>query len=210
MKFNKIFYWLFLVTVCFLIPLSQGFAQRDTWFGAATYQVSFPVGDTKEFTDATSFLGFGLDFRYTVQKSTTVGMAFGWNIFHERTTRTAELATENPGTITGTQDRYLNAFPIMANVHYYFGERKGIRPYVGLNAGGYYMLQRFAIGIVSLQNDRWEWGIAPEAGVIIPVDRELAIMVNGKYNYAFTGESALGTDIKHSYIGLNIGIVWQQ
>ena len=210
MKFNKINYWLILLVVFCSIPLSQGIAQRHTWFGAATYQVSFPLGDTKNFTDETSFRGFGLDFRYTVQKSTTVGLSFGWNIFHQRTSETAELGTKNPGAISGTQDRYINAFPIMANVHYYFGERGRIRPYVGLNAGGYFMLQRFAIGIVALDNDRWEWGMAPEVGFIIPVERDFAIMVNGKYNYAFTGESVLGNDINHSYVGLNIGFVWQQ
>ena len=208
MKFNKIFYWLFLVAVCLLIPLNQGYAQK--WYRVVTYQVSFPVGDTKDFTGSTSFLGFGLDFRYTVQKSTTVGLALGWNIFSERTTKTAELGSQNPGAITGTQDRYLNSFPIMANVHYYFGKKRGIRPYVGLNAGGFYMLQRFDIGVVSLQKDRWEWGIAPEAGVIIPIERNLAIMISGKYNYAFTGKSPLDTDIKHSYVGLVIGFVWQE
>ena len=204
----KRIYWFVPVLVFLVIPMKQSFAQQ--WYGVATYQISFPAGDTKNFTDEISFRGFGLDFRYTVRQNTTVGMAFGWNVFYQRTTKTAQLETDNPGAITGTQDRYLNAFPIMANAHYYFGDRGGIRPYVGLNAGGYYMVQRFSIGIVSLQKDEWQWGIAPEAGVIIPMDRDWAVMVNGKYNYAFTGKSPLGEDIKHSYASLNIGIVWQQ
>jgi outer membrane protein W len=210
MKENKIFYWIILLTVICLVNQDEGFAQRESWFGAATYQISIPLGDTKEYTDATSFRGVGLDFRYLIDRQYSVGLFFGWNVFYERRTETAQLDTQNPGALTGTQDRYLNSFPIMANVHYYFGESGGIRPYVGLNAGGFIMLQEFAIGIVALENDRWEWGIAPEAGVIIPMDREWAIMVNGKYNYAFTGESALGTDINHSYVGLNIGFVWRQ
>ena len=122
----------------------------------------------------------------SLPQNTSVGLTLGWNVLDERRTETAQLGTQNPGAITGTQDRYLNAFPIMANVHYYFGERGGVRPYVGLNAGGIVMNQRFEIGIVALQNDGWEWGIAPEAGIIIPMDREWAIMVNAKYNYAFT------------------------
>ena len=210
MKIQKINYWLLLMLFCCSLLLSEGLAQKHNWFGAATYQISLPVGDTKDFTNSTSFRGVGLDFRYTIEKSTTVGLAFGWNVFNERKTETAQLEGENPGAVTGTQDRFLNAFPIMANVHYYFGERRGIRPYVGLNAGGYYMLQRFEIGIVGLNEDRWEWGIAPEAGVIFPVERGFAIMVNAKYNYAFTGKSPLGTDIKHSYVGLNVGFVWRQ
>ena len=89
MKFSKIFYWLFLVLVYFLILQNQGYAQK--WYGAATYQISFPTGDTKNFTNNTSFRGVGLDFRYTIQKSTTVGIAFGWNVFYERTDETFEL-----------------------------------------------------------------------------------------------------------------------
>ena len=208
MKYKKILFWMFLFSICFLMSNNNSFAQRSYTF--ATYQVSFPLGDTKDYTNATSFRGFGLGFRYTVQKSTTVGLDLGWTVFNERISETVQLEGENPGAVTGTQDRFLNTFPIMANVHYYFGERRGIRPYIGLNAGGYYMVQRFDIGIVSLQEDRWEWGIAPEVGVIFPIERDFAIIVNGKYNYAFTGKSPLGTDIKHSYVGLNVGFVWQQ
>lgn len=207
MKFNKIFYLLFLLTICFLLPQNRAYAQQ--WYSAATYQISFPTGDTKDFTDATSFRGVGLDFRYAFQKSATWGFTLGWNVFNKRITETVQLETENPGTVTGTQDRFLNAFPIMANIHYYFGKRGDIRPYVGLNAGGIWVLQRFDIGIISLQEDRWEWGVAPEVGLIFPVERDFAIMVNGKYNYAFTGKSPFGTDINHSYVGLNIGFVWE-
>ena len=210
MKENKMFYWIILIMIICFFTQDKGFAQTETWYGAATYQISVPFGDTKEIIDATSFIGFGLDFRYIFMEKTSVGFTLGWNVFHERSTETTQLDTQNPGAITGTQDNYLNSFPIMANIHYHFGERGGIRPYVGLNAGGFYMLQEFAIGIVALENNGWEWGIAPEAGVIIPVDMEWGIMVNGKYNYAFTGESAVGTDINHSYLSLNIGFVWRQ
>jgi hypothetical protein len=55
----------------------------------------------------------------------------------------------------------------MLNAHQYFVKRKGIRPYIGLNAGGFYMLQRFDIGIHSFQEDEWQWGIAPEIGVVV-------------------------------------------
>ena len=208
MKFSKILYALIVLAICFIIPQKQMFAQN--WYGAATYQISFPIGDTEDFTGNTSFRGIGLDFRYTIAKSTTVGITLGWNVFNERTYGSVETGTENPGVVTGTFDRYLNSFPIMANVHYYLGKKGEIRPYAGLNGGVYRMLQRASIGIVTLQNDRWDWGIAPEIGVIIPIDRELAFMVNGKYNYTFTGESVGGADINHSYASLNLGLVWRQ
>ncbi|MCG6915354.1 outer membrane beta-barrel protein [bacterium BMS3Abin03] len=206
MTIKKIFYLLSLFAIYSLFSLNQGYAQQ--MYTVGTYQISLPLGDTKEYTGNTSFRGIGFDFRYSVKKATTVGLSLGWNVFYERIRKTSEIKTEHPGSITGTQDRFLNAFPIMANVHYYFGEKRGIRPYIGLNAGGYYMLQRFEIGIISLKEDRWDWGIAPEAGIVFPVDEGYAIIINGKYNYAFSGMSPLGTDIKHSYLGINVGFVW--
>jgi outer membrane protein W len=208
MKKNRIINLVLPLLIAFLFITSNSFAQR--WFGSATYQMGFPAGDTKDFTGKTSFSGFGMDFRYNFQKNASVGFSFGWNLFHERVSETVYINTNNPGAITGTQDRYVNSLPIMANLHYYIGNRGKIRPYVGVNLGGYYLLQRFSIGVSTFEEDSWEWGVAPEVGVIIPINRELGFIVNGKYNYTFTGESLLSGDINHSYMGLNIGFVWRQ
>jgi outer membrane protein len=207
MKNIKLYYLLLPVMVCFLLPAKYVKAQK--WFSSATYQVSVPMGDTKEYTDNISWRGFGLDFRYSLDKSSSVGFVLGWNVFHERTTQSADVELENPGTITGTQDRYLNSFPIMMNYHYYFGKRGGVRTFVGLSAGGYIMLQRFGIGVTSFQNDRWEWGVAPELGIAIPYDFDGGFLISGKYNYAFTGESVFGSDINHSYLTINVGFYWR-
>ena len=80
MKENKIFYWIILLTVICLVNQDEGFAQRESWFGAATYQISIPLGDTKEYTDATSFRGVGLDFRYLIDRQYSFGLFFGWNV----------------------------------------------------------------------------------------------------------------------------------
>ena len=40
MKENKIFNWIILLTVICFITQDEGFAQRESWFGAATYQIS--------------------------------------------------------------------------------------------------------------------------------------------------------------------------
>jgi hypothetical protein len=207
MKIIKINFWqMFTVLAMVLLMIGSGYSQREKWYGALTYSVSIPSGDTKTFTDEISWRGVGLDYRYLIDRQYSIGLFFGWNVFYQRTDKTTEIGN---GAITGTSDRYINAFPIMANIHYYFGERKSIRPYIGLNAGGYYMLQRFELGVAAWQEDQWQWGIAPEAGVVVPVERGFGIMLNGKYNYAFTGESVFGTDINNSYWQINAGVVWE-
>jgi hypothetical protein len=199
---------IFLVSLLILTLSSHGFAQE--WISGLTYQISFPSGDTKQFTDETSFYGFGLDFRKPVDRYTTVGFMFGWNVFNQRVTKTTELETENPITITGLQDRTLNSFPIMLNAHRYLGQGKDTRLYIGLNAGGYYMLQRFSIGINTFQKDQWQWGIIPEIGFVMPLQGGSTLILNGKYNYAFTGESPLGGEINHEYWTIGIGFAWSQ
>ena len=126
-------------------------------------------------------------------------------------TETTQLETDPPGAVTGTQDRTLNVFPIMASVHRYLTQRGGkATPFFGVNAGGYIMLQRLAIGVVAIDNDRWDWGIAPEAGLIFHLQRGANLLVSGKYNYAFTGESVGGADINHQWWSLNMGFAWRE
>jgi len=198
----------FLAFATGVVLVRPGRAQD--WYGAATYQISFPLGDTKTFANKTSFRGIGFDFRKTVSPSTTLGVTFGWNVFHRRVRETLEIDTENPGAVTGVQDRTINAFPIMLNVHRYFGHEGGVQPFVGLNAGGYIMAQRFDIGLFTFQKDQWQWGVAPEIGFAIPLQSGSTLFINGKYNYAFTGKSAVGTDVNNSYISVGIGFAWLQ
>ena len=207
MKTNKFFMAIFLSGILCLLGVQPG--QAQAWYAGAAYQISFPMGDTKDFTDATSFRGGGLDFRKSINPSTTVGFTFGWNVFYERTTETIEIKTEDPGAITGLQDRTINAFPIMVGVHKYFGREAGPRPFIGLNAGGYVMLQRFEIGLLTFQNDQWQWGVAPEIGIAIPTKSHTTLLITGKYNYAFTGESAVGSDVNNSYLSLGFGVAWR-
>ena len=207
MNIIKLKFWqMFAVFALVLLMFGTGFSQKEQWYGAFTYSVSIPTGDTKTFIEEISWRGIGLDYRYMIDRTYSVGLSFGWNVLYERSTRTTQ--TDN-GAVTGTSDRTINAFPIMANIHYYFGERKSIRPYVGLNAGGYVMNQRFEIGVFAWERDSWEWGIAPEAGVVIPVERDFGIILNGKYNYALTGEDVFETTINHTYWQINAGFVWE-
>jgi hypothetical protein len=190
--------------VLLLAPTS---VQAQEWFTGATYDVSFPAGDLQEFIEDPSWLGVSLTFRKQVDRNMTAGLLFGWQVFSERTDETVQL--EN-GAATGTQDRYVNSFPIMLNAHYYLGERGNIRPYVGLNAGGLIVLRRYAIGIVVLDNDSWEWGVTPEIGAVVPLNRDTALLLQGKFTYSFTGEDLAGSDMKIAYYGISIGFAWQQ
>lgn len=190
--------------------LCAGLAPRvraQDWFTTATYQVSFPVEDTKRFTDEISFIGGGIDFRKKLTGGTTAGIYMAWNVFHDRTDGTLDIAS---GAVTGTQDRYINSFPIMIGLYQYFGNRRSIRPYLGVNGGGFLFVQSFRIGISDFEEDSWEWGVAPEAGFVFPIQTGAWFVINGRYNWSPTVESLAGNDATLTYYQLNLGFMWEQ
>jgi hypothetical protein len=205
MNMKRFFTTVLLLVVIIAAGTEESFGQE--WYTGATYDVSIPAGDLQEFIEDPSWLGFSLTFRKQVDRNVTAGLLFGWQVFSERTGETIQL--EN-GAATGTQDRYVNSFPIMLNAHYYLGERGNIRPYVGLNAGGLIVLRRYAIGIITIDSDSWEWGVTPEIGAVVPLNRDTALLLQGKFTYSFTGEDLAGTDMKIAYYGISVGFAWQQ
>jgi hypothetical protein len=181
-------------------------ASAQDWYGLATWNISFPTADTKEFVDETSFRGFNLEFRKAVDAATTVGIMSGWDVFHERTDETVEF--EN-GAVTGSQDRYINAFPIMLGVHRYLGERGGTRPYLGVNAGGWVLIRTARIGISEIEEDSWDWGVIPEAGLVVPMSYGSSFIVNGRYQWSFTSQDLAGNDEDLTYWSIHIGFAWE-
>jgi outer membrane protein W len=91
--------------------------------------------------------------------------------------------------------------------HLHFGKpRSGLRPYIGLGAGAYYIKQRLEIGVMMLEVDNWHFGLMPEVGVLIPTESVIFI-IRAKYNYAFSAGKSIGKDaIDISYVSLNVGV----
>jgi hypothetical protein len=173
----------------------------------ATWNISIPVEDTEKFVGETSYAGFGMDFRKQVKESTTFGIMASWEVFHERTSESVVLDNV---TITGSQDRYINSFPIMLGLHRYFGSEGGRRPYIGINGGGFVVIQTLRVGVLEVEEDSWEWGVMPEAGFIFPLQSGAALVANARYSWALTGENLLGEESLLTYWGVRIGFVWEQ
>lgn len=188
-----------------LLLVAQASAAQD-WYGVATWNISFPVEDTKTFVDETSFRGFNLEFRKAFNGATTVGIMTGWDVFHQRTD---ELIEFEGGAVSGSQDRYINSFPIMLGAHRYFGERGSTRPYVGLNAGGWVVIRTLRIGISEFEEDSWDWGVIPEVGVVVPMSYGSSFIVNGRYQWSFTTQDLRGNDEDLTYWSLHVGFAWE-
>jgi outer membrane protein W len=199
-----------------LIMVFSGEAQAQDWWWGITYQMSATSSlpgnsdSSVNFIEDFSFRGFGIDARYVPERGAKYSFGFNasWNVLNEKNDFGTERNTISLPTadITGTQLRYFNSIPVLANASYYFGERGGIRPYLGLNAGTYYIERRVDIGVSAIVDDAWHFGWAPEAGIVVPLGRpEVAMLFNVRYNWAF---SSGGTG-DQKYWGFNIGIAYR-
>lgn len=181
------------------------------FLGVASYSTALGVGNTGDFVSDFSYKGFQFEGRSFTNRNWTFGGTFGWNIFDTQISELIHLEDgDQAADVQGTQIRYVNSFPIMANGHYYFMKRKDpVRPFLGLNVGVYYISQRFEMGIYQIEENNWHFGFAPEVGFLIPLG-EVSIMLNAKYNYALTAGEPIGkgTDNSHSYVTFNIGLVF--
>ncbi|HKW14822.1 MAG TPA: hypothetical protein VJS69_10090, partial [Candidatus Krumholzibacteria bacterium] len=141
-----------IVLAALVVACTHTAVRAQDWFGMATWNVSIPDGDTKKFVNETSFAGFGLEFRKEFKPRTTVGILGSWEVFHERRDGTIDLGQ---GAITGTQDHYINSFPIMLGLHKYFGATGATQPYIGVNAGGFVLIQTLRVGLSEVEDDTW-------------------------------------------------------
>jgi len=198
---NSKFLRLIAMTITILtigLTSSRAMAQSGESWAILSYQVSFPEGDTKDFTDATSYRGFGLEGRWFVGPDLTAGLAFNWNLFFESSDNPVDIPN---GTVSGKQDRVINAFPFYVTTHYYMGPAHMF--YAGLGAGLVPMTERLDIGLHTYSNTSWHVGVAPEIGISYEVGYHARAVLALQYNYAFEAE-----DTKLEYWAMKIGIAY--
>ena len=196
---------IFLIILFISIPsIAQESLTNLSW------EIGLPTSKMGQYMGKESYRGFGLDFKKFLTKNTSVGLSIGWNLFDQRLDESINLSTENiSGTVSGTQIRYINTFPILVNCNYYIGKRNDLRTFIGLGAGMYYVLQRLDIGVYRIDSKNWHIGIAPEGGLLIPVfDSGTTFLAAVRYNYAFDAGKSIGGNENnfYSYWSIRLGI----
>jgi len=167
-----------IAAVIGLVPVAATHAQVG--LGSVTWQVSGGLGDTGDFIDEISFIGFGLEGRSYVGKNWSVGVEFDWQVWDQQTDEPIEI---EGGTLSGMQFRYINAFPMLATLHLYAGDIHDFRMYLGVGVGAYYIMKRLQIGLANLEDKDWFFGGGPEFGFLIPMD-EVHFLASARINYA--------------------------
>jgi hypothetical protein len=179
---------------------SPVFAQT---FTAVTYQPAQPLGNTQDFADNFGWRGIGLDFKKMVRDNVALGLSFGWQVFDQQTD---EVVSAFGVDISGDQFRYVNSFPLLANVSYFLGTPGGVRPYLAANVGTYIMEHRLDIGLYTIHETNWHFGFGPEVGLAFPLRPDLAGVLMSRYNYALSA----GSVDEQSYLSVGIGLAWKK
>lgn len=173
------------LALAFLLVLARNAtaeAQTGQVWWAFTYQTALATGDTKTFTDDFSWRNVGLEGRSFLNPDLSIGVFFGWNVFHKALDGTISLGNVDA---SGYQDRFVNALPMLLTAHYYLGDRYGPRPYLGAGVGTYWIENRLELGVTSVTLSNWHFGVAPEVGVMIPTQGYSDTYLSAKYNHAF-------------------------
>jgi len=135
--------WLYSSILILIITASVS-AQS---LGSITYNMSFGTDNLSNYIDKPSFKGFGIEGRWFTTRNISLGLSFAWTVFDQRVSDPIQVVNEGvSGTISGTQIRVVNSFPMLATAHYYIGKKRDqFRLYFGTGVGMYYILQRLEI-----------------------------------------------------------------
>jgi opacity protein-like surface antigen len=171
---------------------------------AVTYDIGLPVGNTSDFVSKASFRGFGIEARGFIYDNLSYGGSFNWAVFYEEFPAQEWNIDGDTRTAYGRQFRYINTFPVMATIHSYFGEWDETRIYAGAGIGPQKIDQRTEVGLYSLDSNKWRFGLAPEVGILIPVNFNTSINLAVKYQHAFKAGDAESV----SYLNFKIGFAY--
>lgn len=179
---------------------SSVFAQGSV---AVQYSINFPTGNTVDYISSTSFMGTTFDYNYRINPNLSVGFSAGWYTFYENEDYGTYTTEGEVLAISGKLYKYVNSSPLLFTVDYHLASSGPVSPFIGLGIGTTYNRHETQIGIFDLENDSWQFTLAPEVGVEIPFSDTVGGYVSLRYNNCF---EAADLDTQ-SYLTLNLGLL---
>jgi hypothetical protein len=192
---KPVYFFTALLLLASTVTFSQG-----TYLGG-TYSIGIPVGGLEKYISAASYRGLNFEGVKEFNSKFAVGWLLGWSVFSEK--RKNDVYTDDNLTLTGTQYRYMNLFPMLVRGLYEFGEHEGTRPFIGSGLGVTYDIARTNVGLFSFQKTGWHFTVAPEIGMKIPLGYA-NIIAGLRYSYGVKTKELGGI----SYFSINLGLIW--
>ncbi|RFS19717.1 hypothetical protein DVR12_21710 [Chitinophaga silvatica] len=182
---KKIRIWMLIFAGCFATKaVSAQF--RPPLSVDANYSITQPLGSLKDYTNKTSFRGWGAGIQYMLNDQWAVGVRSGYQDFYERIPR-AVYHDPQQGDISAVQTRTLQVVPIQATVSYSFLKQdKPVIPYAMVGIGTAQMKYEKYWGEFVEEDNSWRFLLSPEVGINVPFGKASPLMFNAnvRYNYA--------------------------
>jgi hypothetical protein len=145
--------------------------------------MAVPRGETHDFVDRFSSRGAHLDGSVELAPAFHLELSVGWNTFNA--VKKGVLTTTEGLDVSGKQFRYLNALPVMGGFAFHVPLGGGSRVWAGVNGGGAVIEQLVDIGFGEYSHTGWQWGVMPQVGLAIGLDKKsgTALFFDGRYEY---------------------------
>lgn len=168
---------LFLISL-FILSLYSLNAQ-SIW--KLNYDFGKPSGDFSNFVSDPGSRGFSLNGNWFLNGKVSLGGTFHWSGYSQVYDRKTYTFDEGALTARIRNSMYFTA--ILANAQYHIKPHAGVRPYIGLGLGPWYIQQESQPGRFLIQHKNWKFGFSPEAGVTIPFSPLHNWGFNAKFTY---------------------------
>jgi hypothetical protein len=182
-------------------------ARAQGFYWSLIWEPSIPVGSVRSFVPNVSGLGFDLDARYWFKgPNVSVGLSGVYNRFYQTAPR-ATYPVEN-GAVTATLNRIIDVRALVPEVHYYFGPENAVVPYLSLGAGFAWVKFHVLVSDLDLSETSTGLILSPEAGVLLPFDRDGFILQAFSLGLRWSFISSGFRDVSNtSYVGLTLGLL---
>ncbi len=180
---------------CVSMGKAQSYGNNMRQIFSLNYQMSVPLGSSRDFVSKMSFEGININWAYFVTQRLAVGVDFTYNNYHQKIGQ--KIYRPNDFTaVNAAQYRYTQVFPLKAQVKYFFTPDRFIKAYAGLGMGALSAGEHIIIQDIDAWNNTWGFLLSPEAGILIPFGRDANWGANVTAGYNWSTNSSTFGNIK--------------
>ena len=190
---KKILFVLAISLCCAGVARAQYWGNGMKQIYSLNYQMSVPVGGSRDFIPNMSFEGININWAYFVTDNISVGLDLSYNNYTHKVGQKIYRPNANTA-INAAQYRYTQSIPIKVQAKYFmapFGP--GLQAYTGLGIGALSAGEHIIIQDIDVWDNNWGFLLSPEIGILIPfgADNFWGANITAGYNWS-TNKSNIG------------------
>ena len=170
-----------------------------------SYQIGVPMGETRDFIDASAFKGMSFEYYHEVgREDLFLGVEAGWNFFHKTYDR--ETYDFDVGAVTIKQWRYKHVIPVTMNLLYEFADVGNVHFYGKYGLGVYWVNDEVWAGFLEVDSDKALFGMVPGIGFTVEPSDFVGFNVAAEYQFIVNGQARLNDRTHAQYWNFKVGI----